>query len=147
MRLQSIGSANIVKTYPECDANTGLTIAFEIDMVYIRLATVVRVLSSVPGVSDVRKRRMFSKWEEIHAWFQYRNAACVVWEPFGDNSRFWIGQKGTLDKVDLSEVERAFKDYQPPICRRLMGDIVTLQFLKSLLGRDAEWRRINPPPP
>ena len=134
-----------MKTYPELD-QSGLTIAFEVEMGYVSLATVVRIIEGVDGVSQVCKRRMFSRWEEIHAWFRYQGAECVVWEPFGDSSRFWIGQKAP-DKVDVSAIEQAFKNYVPPVHRRVLGDIITLQFLRKLLGRDDQWRRVNPPPP
>jgi hypothetical protein len=47
----------------------------------------------------------------------------------------------------MSVVEQAFKDYAPPIHRKIIGDIVTLRFVRKLLGRDEEWQRVTPPPP
>lgn len=34
---------------------------------------------------------MFESGNEIHTEFTFDGANFVVWEPFGDNSRFWIG--------------------------------------------------------
>ena len=86
-----------LRTHPSTDEATGRTLAFEIDNIYMSLAAVARVLTAVPCVAGVRKRRPFSKWEEIHIWFSFAGHDCVVWEPFGDNSRYWIGPKNPTD--------------------------------------------------
>ena len=80
-----------------------------------------RVLTAVPRVAGVRKRRPFSKWEEIHIWFSFAGHDWVVWEPFGDNSRYWIGPQNPTAIVDFSQVEDAFKRYQPSIPRRVLA--------------------------
>jgi hypothetical protein len=82
----------------------------------------------------MEKRKLFSRWEEIHIWFIYLNRECVVIEPFGDNSRYWIGPKNPEEEFDISRLEQAFKQYQPPPIVRLIGDLVTLNF-KSLQSR------------
>jgi hypothetical protein len=123
-----------MKTNPLPDER-GQTVGFVIDNVYVSLSTVVRVLSHVDGVSDVRKRRLFSKWNEIHIWFRYKNQVCVVWEPHGDSSEYWIGQESPTP-VDLTDVDAAFRDYKPPIHRQLLGDILSLRVFKRLFGLD-----------
>jgi hypothetical protein len=121
-----------VQTYPKVDEASGTTLGFEIEMEYISLAAMARVLSSVEGVTDLRRRRLFSRFDEIHIWFRYRSADCVVWEPFGDNSRYWIGQLESSPTVDMSDLEKAFQNYDPPLIRRIIGDIVSLRVFKSL---------------
>jgi hypothetical protein len=120
-----------VRTYPRVDERSNQTVGFEIDNAYVSLRSVKTVLSSVQDVVDVRSRRLFGKWEEIHIWFRYRGFECVVWEPHGDSSRYWIGQRDAPEPVDMSDVEQAFKTYQPPLHRRVIGDILTLRFLKG----------------
>jgi len=135
-----------MRTYTNRDDEGRIT-GFDIDIVYLSLATICRVLARIDGVSEIRKRRPFSAFDEIHIRFRFHGTECVVWEPFGDNSRYYIGQEKTPAPVDLSALEQAFKNYEPPIHRKVIGDIVTLRFVQKLLGRDGDWRRVNPPPP
>ena len=135
-----------MKTFPKVDPS-GQILSFEIENVYVSAATCARILDSVEGVSAVQKRRPFSAWDEVHVRFRFRGSDCVVWEPHGDNSRYWIGQPDGAHVLDMSVVEQAFRNYVPPFHRRVIGDIVTLHFVKKLLGRDEEWHRVSPPPP
>ena len=56
-------------------------------------------------------------------------------EPFGDNSRYWIGPQGPdKEKVDISTIGKCFREYQLPICRKLFGDALSLRFVGRLLN-------------
>jgi len=60
-----------------------------------------------------------------------------VWEPYGDNSRYWIGPNERLvlrDPIQLREIEEAVRQYRPPALVKIFGDLVSLNF-KSLMGR------------
>lgn len=127
-----------MRTYPKVCEATGETLGFDVEMEYIGLAAIARVLTSVEGVNELRRRRPFSRFDEIHIWFQYKGAECVVWEPFGDNSRYWIGQLKSSPTVDMSELEKAFRDYSPQLIRRLIGDVLSLRVFKNLLRTDRE---------
>jgi len=136
-----------MRTYPSQRESDGRVTAFEIENVYASPGTIARILRGIDSVSDVRKRRPFSAFDEFHIRFCFRGVECVVWEPFGDNSRYWIGPRNVPEPLDLTLVEQAFRDYSPPIHRKLIGDIVTLHFVRKLLGRDDKPQRpINPPP-
>lgn len=124
-----------MKTYTRTEERTGRVGGFEIDNSYVGLGTVAQILSMVEGVTAVKRRRLFSRWEEIHIWFQYRDRECVVWEPYGDSSRYWIGQHEGPDPVDLGAIEAAFRQYEPPLHWKLVGDLLTLRFLKVLFFR------------
>ena len=129
-------SEEAMKTFPIADEKTGRLVGFEIENAYISPSTVASVLSGVNGVSEVRRRRAFGTWDEVHIRFRYRDAECVVWEPFGDNSRYWIGQKDSAKPVDVGEIERAFIAYRPSLQRRIVGDIVSLRFITRLFNRE-----------
>ena len=75
-----------MRTYPSVDEKSGLTVAFEIENGYVSPSTVARILSSVPGINDVRARRLFEKSDDIRVWFKHLGIPCVVREPFGDNT-------------------------------------------------------------
>jgi hypothetical protein len=132
--------ANAMKTFPVIDERTDSVLGFEIENAYISPSTVASVLSGVKGVSGLWRRRAFSTWDEIHVHFRYRDAECIVWEPFGDNSRYWVGQKENVQPVDLSDVERAFFERQPGRGRRIVGDMFTLRFITRFFGRRSSER-------
>jgi|CXWL01.1.fsa_nt_gi hypothetical protein len=125
-----------MKTYPTVDEKSGLTLAFEIENIYVNISNIARTLSNVDGVASVRVRRPFSKWEEIHIWFKYLNHDCVVLEPFGDNSRYWIGSMNPKEAtLDMGKVENVFKQYRPPFIRELIGDILSLRIFSRLFRK------------
>ena len=104
--------------------------AFEIENVYIGLKQISELLKSVSGVSDVRMRKLFSGNSDIHIEFKYLDTDCVVWEPYGDSSRYWIGPKDDKNTViDMKNIQSAFDSYQPPIFKKLLGDLLTLKFV------------------
>lgn len=120
-----------MKIYPDDNVQPDFTVGFEIDNIYVSLITVARILQGVNGVSDIKKRKLFSKWKYIHIRFKYQNHDCIVFEPFGDNSCYWIGPKNNEQKWDSSHLQIAFRQYQPPLLVKILGDLVTLD-LKSL---------------
>lgn len=125
-----------MQTYPTMDKHGLHPLAFEIENVYVGPRAIGRILEQVNGVSGVRVRRAFSKWEDVHVWFKYMDRDYVVVEPFGDNSRYWIGPKEAPENApDVGAVENAFKDYRPPLHREIFGDVLTLRLFKRLIGR------------
>jgi hypothetical protein len=67
-----------------------------------------RVLGSVPGVTDFKRR-----WFDEHRFtFTYGGRACVVWEPWGDNSRYWIGPAEMEPPVDMGPINDAFRKFR-----------------------------------
>lgn len=125
-----------MKTYPLVDKAHGHMYAFEIENVYIGLATVVRLLNQIDGVSDARVQKMFSMAYDMRAEFKYRGKDCVVVEPFGDSSRYWIGSRDSDNAtVDIREIENVFRQYHPPFIRELLGDILLLRIFSRLFGK------------
>ena len=113
-----------MKTFPMTAKGSDRRIAFEIANVFISLAKITRLLEGIDGVTDVQQRRMFSESSDIHIEFKYRGQPYVVWEPFGDNSRYWIGPKHIADDVyEIDQVEDAFKSYRSTI-RRILDNIL-----------------------
>jgi hypothetical protein len=112
--------------------------AFEIDIGYLGIGTVALLLAKIEGVTDVRARKMFSKSGDICAEFKYQGNDCVVVEPFGDSSRYWIGPRNFEGSTtNLGEVRNTFRQYQPSIIREVLGDLLCLRIPSRLLGRSA----------
>lgn len=122
-----------MKTYPDEHVRPSSAIGFEIDNIYVSLRTVVRILKGTNGVTEIRTRRLFGKWEGIHIWFKFLDEECVVIEPFGDSSRYWIGPSNPKANLDFASVELEFRNYRPPLPVKVIGDLVTLDF-KSLFN-------------
>jgi len=47
--------------------------------------------------------------EEEFCEFEVDSEAFVAWEPFGDNSRYWIGPKDGKWNVQVDKVRAAFQ--------------------------------------
>ena len=95
-----------MRTYPIED-DSGTILAFEIDAQLIGWG-LARVLRRIEGVSDVRPRKWWVGSADVHMRFNYRGREYVVWEPFGDNSRWWIGPEATdTPHAACVELERA----------------------------------------
>lgn len=102
--------------------------AFEIENSYIGLHKVKDLLCTVEGVTDIKCRRIFSAISDVHIKFMYKDRSFIVWEPYGDNSRYWIGPEDDDVMIELDSVEVVFKNYKPHFIRRLIGDLLTFNF-------------------
>ncbi len=113
-------------TYPIVDKQTGIPFAFEIENVYASPRSVAALLRGIKGVSDVRLRRRFRDAADVHVEFLYRERSHIVWEPYGDSSRYWIGPSDPeADRSDIRQVEQAFRDYRPVFWRRIVGPLLS----------------------
>lgn len=106
----------------------GQGFAFEIENSYISRRKILKLLSAVDGVSNVVPRKLFSSSSDIHVEFSFQGENFVVWEPYGDSSRYWIGPKEENNFVDIHALEKVFSEYQPPMMVRILGNLITLNF-------------------
>jgi hypothetical protein len=113
-------------TFPLIRSSTVPPYAFEIENAYVSARRVARILDSISGVANIRVKKPFHR-SEYRVEFDYNQRKFVVWEPFGDNSRFWIGPKDSaaLD-VDISRIEEAFLAHRPSIVMQLVGNALSL---------------------
>lgn len=124
-----------LRTY-ELYRDDGYFLAFEIENVYVTPKKIVEVLSAVNGVTDVNLRKPLGASRDVHVVFKYLGIDYVVWEPFGDNSRYWIGPEHEKDQqldIDITPLSNAFREYEPPFLKKVFGDLITLN-IKSLFG-------------
>jgi hypothetical protein len=134
-----------MKTYPVVNDKKDRTPIFQIESAQIGSANAVQVLTQIEGVTDVQLRKMFSKSSDIHVTFKYMGQPYIVWEPFGDNSRYWIGPADMVEGAedvpdiqhpsDLARLEEAFKRYKVPFHRAFLDDLITLRFITRFLRK------------
>jgi len=109
--------------------NIGKPFAFEVENFYLSPSKAATLLRSVNGVSDIQQRRLFRQPMDVHVRFRFRGVPFIVWEPYGDSSRYWIGpadeQQAHPDVVDL---QAAFGRYDPPVLLKALGYVFSLKF-------------------
>ena len=116
-----------MKTYPLTRNDSSHPFAFEVENTLLGTTTVARLLAEIDGVSDVQPRKMFARSSDVHVEFKFRGQPYIVWEPFGDNSRYWIGPKDEAsDAGEIGVLEGAFNRHRPLFHRVI--DVVAQQF-------------------
>jgi hypothetical protein len=74
----------------------GCLYAFEVNNLHLTRLGVRRILRRIPGVTifeKPRKYRLFADHDEEFCIFNFETIRFVAWEPWNDNSRYWIGPK------------------------------------------------------
>lgn len=80
-----------MKTFSIFD-NEGQLTAFEIPNSFMSRQRVCAIISRIPKVRVLRKPKLFSFLrEEVFCEFKIEDVHFLVWEPFGDSSRYHIG--------------------------------------------------------
>lgn len=116
-----------MKTYKLYRKN-GRFFAFEIENAYIRPRKIAKLLGAIACVTDIKVRKLFGSPIDTHVQFKYQDKDFIVWEPFGDSSRYWIGPENENDVIDITTLECVFEKYRPPILFKMFGDLITLNF-------------------
>ncbi len=98
-----------MRTYPIYSNNRQL-IGFEITSAWFRFGPLLRILRSIDGVTDV-SRQWFN---DDRVRFKFHGRDAVVNEPWGDNSRYWVGLENPDENqdIDISPIHEAFRKYR-----------------------------------
>jgi hypothetical protein len=102
-----------MKTYPIRRPDGSLH-GFEIGNTFLSMGAIRRILQSVDGVSHLNRQ-----WRsDDRLTFVFRGAPWVVHEPFGDNSRYWIGPRDAKNHdLEVGPIHDAFVSYKSPLAR------------------------------
>lgn len=117
-----------MKTFPVASDDGKLQVGFEIENAYATPSEVAGVLRAIAGVSEIRRGGSWLSSTDIRLTFSFNGKPFVVLEPFGDNSRYFIGpelQAPADDQIEI--IENAFRAYRPSVARQLAGDVLTLR--------------------
>jgi hypothetical protein len=97
-----------MRTYPHL-RDDGSIQSFEIsNSFWWSFGPMRRILESVNGVTGVRR----NWFNENRFSFMFLGRKCVVNEPFGDNSRYWIGPAEREPLLDVRPVHDAFRQFR-----------------------------------
>jgi hypothetical protein len=88
----------------------GRVFAFEVSNLFLSRRGVCRVVRRIPHARLLKQPPVFSCWsgDEEFCEFEIDGVNFVAWEPFGDNSRYWLGPKPPLWVPQFSPVREAF---------------------------------------
>ena len=117
-----------MRTFPAND------VAFEIETIYMSRRSIAQLLKSLDGVTDVELVGHLGSRSDVRLKFNFHQVKYLVIEPFGDNSRYWIGPENTKDGIRTKQLENTFKSYRPPFIRSVIGDVLHLRLFNR--GRD-----------
>ena len=123
-----------MKTYEILDED-GRIFAFEVNNAGLGRKGVCRVVETIPGARITRRPRPLS-WlrEEVFCEFEVGGKTFVAWEPFGDNSRYWIGPEPTRWLPQTTSVREAFEAFRESRLFRWVGFVVgALMVVVSIL--------------
>jgi hypothetical protein len=121
MRSQAVGYLILgidcmsMKTYDIHDKE-GRVLSFEVPNALLSRRQACAVIQDIPGVVVLRHaRRLFSREPDNDEFceFSVGDEIFVMWEPWGDNSRYWIGTRPPHPCPELEQVCAAFHGYQP----------------------------------
>jgi hypothetical protein len=89
----------------------GQIIAFEVGNSLLGRRTACAIVESIPGCRMLTKPKMMS-WlrETTFCRFELDGVVFAIEEPFGDNSRYWIGPEATNWVPQITVVRQAFVD-------------------------------------
>ena len=79
-----------------------------------------RFVTKIPGVSIVKRQKHFQfTADDEFCEFELNGKRFLLWEPWGDNSRFWVGPKPSEDQsqgitwcAEFDEIRNAFASYK-----------------------------------
>lgn len=121
-------SIGTMTTYPIRNP-AGVMFAVEVENAYVTPSAIGDVIRDVDGVSSVEIRKLFSRKSVTHGSFRFRGGEYMINEPFGDNSRYWIGpRKSESSDTDISMVEEKLRLFRPSRVAKALGDLVTLRW-------------------
>lgn len=130
-----------METYPILN-NADEIVAFEIPNSYfISSAGIARFFRRCPGVEITRVRRLFALGEDVHVHFDFRGESFLVWEPYGDSSRLWVGLSTDIGRrsIHIDELEAIVRSHWPGPITAARGRLL------ARVTRAWERRRSNKP--
>ena len=88
------------------NSDEGQLVGFEISNSFLSSGGIAKYVRRIKGCDVIGTRRLLSA-DEVHVRFSFSGNRFIVWEPFGDNSRLWVGpEDGEVVPPDTIEALR-----------------------------------------
>lgn len=97
--------------------------AFEVNNALLSRRGLLTIVNTIPDVKIIRRPLRFFSWfrEEVFCEFSVGERRFVAWEPFGDNSRYWIGAEPPGSCTELLLVQDTFSRWMPRTFGGILG--------------------------
>ena len=93
-----------MRTYP-LRTKSGEIYAFEVDNTLLSAARIGRIVRESLGAQVTSGPNTFFARTDVRLTFKLKEKSFQVWEPYGDNSRYWIGpdnaESDRLPEIDI----------------------------------------------
>lgn len=99
-----------MRIYPLSTAE-GVSQAFEVDNVLLTRGQACKIAESIPEAVIIKRSRLFRDTDDF-CEFKIGDDVFVIEEPFGDNSRYWVGPKDAKPSSSLGVVRGAFEAHR-----------------------------------
>lgn len=114
-----------MKTYDIHDKENRL-FSFEVSNVLLGRNGAVKIVKSIPSVRILKAPKFFSWFrEDDFCEFELAGHIFYIFEPFGDNSRYWIGSKDNIWHPEIDTIRNAFASHS--VFRNALNDWITLR--------------------
>jgi hypothetical protein len=103
-----------MKVYDLIDKE-GRVFAFEINNKFFGRMKLCKLVRSIPETQILKAptyRSFHLKGEDEFCEFEISGQKFVAWEPYGDNSRYWIGPKPPLWCEQVEVIRSAFVNHK-----------------------------------
>jgi len=96
-----------MKIYEGNDEN-GKLVYFEIPNIFLSRRSAMKIISHIPNVKilSIQKRK------EVFCTFKLGDRVFEIWEPYGDSSRFHIGEKEVKNSNELEIIKKNFSAHK-----------------------------------
>ena len=94
--------------------DSGQLCYFEVDNILIGRSKACRIVESIPGVTLSKRHRPWRfEHDEVFCVFTLNGKTFEIWEPFGDNSRYHVGETKAAWSPELEALKKAFASHVP----------------------------------
>ena len=98
----------------EIKDGSGRIFAFEVDNGLLGRQAVIRIIERLPQAKLLKVPKLFSWFrEDVFCKFEIMGHLFLVLEPFGDNSRYWIGPQDNAWYKEIDIIRDAFVKHRP----------------------------------
>lgn len=117
-----LDGARPLRTYP-LKNNSGETYAFEVGNALLSPREIARFVKTGLGAELTAGPQSFLASDDMRLRFRYAGTEFEVVEPYGDNSRYWVGPAGANPSrvASIDDLHAAFVSYRPSLLRRLLA--------------------------
>ena len=88
--------------------NEGDLVYFEVPNIFFSRRTAIKIVKKIPNVEVLKEDNR----DDVFCTFKLGDRVFELMEPYGDNSRFHIGEKAVKNSKELEIIKESFSTYK-----------------------------------